>query len=315
MEVTQDGLTEEEQNKLEFQENFGENEMTDCQAKDNIIELENVVIIENKEKDMEANAFGEIKVPDQSIKNSSALEELENLTEVNLSDVYSNEKFGHDLLQYIENGHSLENWHQGYQDAATDSFSSHMQIESVPIGPIQECVNANIQSTSESTLTLTVLNSTNNDENSQPISFSFAQSSKHGSNTGDHDYCTMYPKSEFSGADNYHGSMDNMRPQQYEMEMDQEKLLRMKRRKEKNRECSRQFRLKQKTKEENLKKGKIEKLQNLENLKRNVENLKIALSRVAAQCSLTCPKTRMLLSQHTLVDKENINPDFMKTVK
>ena len=58
MEVTQDGLTEEEQNKLEFQENFGGNEMTDCQAKDNIIELENVVIIENKEKDMEANAFG-----------------------------------------------------------------------------------------------------------------------------------------------------------------------------------------------------------------------------------------------------------------
>ena len=97
--------------------------------------------------------------------------------------------------------------------------------------------------------------------------------------------------------------------------MDQEKLLRMKRRKEKNRECSRQFRLKQKTKEENLKKGKIEKLQNLENLKRNVENLKIALSRVAAQCSSACPKTRMLLSQHTLVDKENINPDFIKIVK
>ena len=89
-----------------------------------------------------------------------------------------------------------------------------MQIESVPIGPIQECVNANIQSTSESTLTLTVLNSTNSDENSQPISFSFAQSSKHGSNTGDHDYCTMYHKSEFSGADTYHGSMDNMQPQQ-----------------------------------------------------------------------------------------------------
>ena len=41
-----------------------------------------------------------IKVSDQSIKNS-ALEELENLPEVNLSDVYSNEKFGHDLLQFI----------------------------------------------------------------------------------------------------------------------------------------------------------------------------------------------------------------------
>ena len=59
MEVTQDGLTDKVQNKLEFQENFGENEMTDCEAKDNVIELENIVIIENKEKDMEANTFGE----------------------------------------------------------------------------------------------------------------------------------------------------------------------------------------------------------------------------------------------------------------
>ncbi len=101
----------------------------------------------------------------------------------------------------------------------------------------------------------------------------------------------------------------------HELGMDQEKLLRMKRRKEKNRECSRQFRLKQKNKEENLKKGKIEKVQNLESLKRNVENLKITLSKVAAQCCSTCPKTRMLLSQHVLADKENINPDFLKIMK
>jgi hypothetical protein len=45
-----------------------------------------------------------IKDGDQSIKNRSASGEVENLHEVpsmNLSDVYSSEKFGHDLLQLI----------------------------------------------------------------------------------------------------------------------------------------------------------------------------------------------------------------------
>lgn len=97
--------------------------------------------------------------------------------------------------------------------------------------------------------------------------------------------------------------------------MDPEKLLRMKRRKEKNRECSRQFRLKQKSKEENLKKGKMQKSQELDNLKRNVEKLKSTLSKVAQQCSSKCPKTRMLLSQHADVNKENINPEYMKIMK
>ena len=97
--------------------------------------------------------------------------------------------------------------------------------------------------------------------------------------------------------------------------MDEEKLQRMKRRKEKNRECSRQFRLKQKNKEESLKNGKIEKIQNLESLRRNVENLKTTLSKVASQCCPKCPQTRMLLSKFNVVDKENINPDYMKIIK
>lgn len=101
----------------------------------------------------------------------------------------------------------------------------------------------------------------------------------------------------------------------HEPGMDHQKLMRMKRRKEKNRECSRQFRLKQKNKEENLKNGKTEKLRILESLRRNVENLKTTLSNVAAQCCSECPKTRMLLQQHVLGDKENINPDFMKITK
>ncbi len=120
---------------------------------------------------------------------------------------------------FSEHGHSLENWHEGssYQDTATDSFSSHMQIESVPIGPIQQCINADIKPTNESTLTLTVLNSTNTDEATQPISFSFAQSSTHGNNLVDHDYCAMYPKSGYSATESYHGPVDNsalMQPEQ-----------------------------------------------------------------------------------------------------
>jgi hypothetical protein len=76
-----------------------------------------------------------------------------------------------------------------------------MQIESVPTGPIQECINADIQSTSGSTLTLTVLNSTNSDESTLPISFSFAQPSKYDNNFVDHEYCTRQPKLEYSAAD------------------------------------------------------------------------------------------------------------------
>lgn len=79
-----------------------------------------------------------------------------------------------------------------------------MQIESIPICPIQECINAEIQPTSEATLTLTVLNSTNTDETTQPISFSLCQPSTHGNTLVDHDYCT-YPKSGYSIVDNYHG--------------------------------------------------------------------------------------------------------------
>ena len=101
----------------------------------------------------------------------------------------------------------------------------------------------------------------------------------------------------------------------HEPGMDQEKQQRMKRRKEKNRECSRQFRLKQKSKEENLKNGKIEKIKNLESLKRNVENLKTTLSKVAAQCCSKCPKSKILLDQFDLVNKENINPEYMKIMK
>ena len=97
--------------------------------------------------------------------------------------------------------------------------------------------------------------------------------------------------------------------------MDQEKLLRMKRRKEKNRECSRQFRLKQKNKEQTLTRGRFEKAQELDSLKRNVEKLKATLSKVAQQCSSKCPKTRMLLSQYANVNKENINPDYMPLSK
>lgn len=84
-----------------------------------------------------------------------------------------------------------------------------MQIESAPISPIQQCINADIHPTNESTLTLTVLNSTNvADEASQPISFSFGQSSTHGSNIVDHDYC-IYPKLEYSVRESYHGAVDN----------------------------------------------------------------------------------------------------------
>ena len=83
-----------------------------------------------------------------------------------------------------------------------------MHIESIPICPIQECINAEIQPTSESTLTLTVLNSTNTDEATQPISFSLCQPSTYGNNLVDHDYCT-YPKSDYSIADNYHGAVNS----------------------------------------------------------------------------------------------------------
>ena len=60
--------------------------------------------------------------------------------------------------------------------------------------PIKRCTNADIQSTSESTVTLTVLNSTTStDEAAQAISLSLSQPSAHSSNLIDHDYCT-YPK-------------------------------------------------------------------------------------------------------------------------
>ena len=97
---------------------------------------------------------------------------------------------------------------------------------------------------------------------------------------------------------------------QVELGMDEEKLLRMKRRKEKNRECSRQFRLKQKDKEQRLTLGKIEKSKTLDNMKRNVAKLKTILSKISQKCS-GCPKASMLLNQHLLGgDKENINPNL-----
>ena len=80
-----------------------------------------------------------------------------------------------------------------------------MQIESIPICPIQECINAEIHPTSESTLTLTVLNSTNTDDATQPISF-LCQPSTNGINLVDHDYCSY---SGYSSADNYHGALHN----------------------------------------------------------------------------------------------------------
>lgn len=102
-------------------------------------------------------------------------------------------------------GHSLENWQQGnYHDAAIPSFPAQIQIENVPTGPAQQCVNADIQKANQSTLTLTVLNSTPTDDSTQPVSFSFGQSST----LVDHDYC-MYSTSEYSRADNYHKAVDN----------------------------------------------------------------------------------------------------------
>ena len=90
--------------------------------------------------------------------------------------------------------------------------------------------------------------------------------------------------------------------------MDKEKLQRMKRRKEKNRECSRQFRLKQKDKEQRLTLGKVEKSKTLESMKKNAEKLKAILSKISQKCS-SCPKAAMLLHQFvTGSDKENINP-------
>lgn len=91
--------------------------------------------------------------------------------------------------------------------------------------------------------------------------------------------------------------------------------MRMKRRKEKNRECSRQFRMKQKHKEESLKNGRVQKAQQLNELRRNAETLKATLSRVAAQCCAKCSKTRQLLNQYTLGDKENINPHKNTNIK
>ena len=92
--------------------------------------------------------------------------------------------------------------------------------------------------------------------------------------------------------------------------MDQEKLQRMKRRKEKNRECSRQFRLKQKDKEKRLTLGKIEKSKTLDSMKRNVEKFKAILSKISQQCS-SCPKTAMLLAECMMeCDKENIHPNI-----
>ncbi|XP_028398549.1 uncharacterized protein LOC114522118 [Dendronephthya gigantea] len=267
---------------------------------------------------MQENTLSEIKDAAQQIKSSSSFGEVPS---INLTDEYSNEKFTQDLLQFIEHGNNLENWHHGsyhgsYQDTATDSFSHHMQIESVPIGPIQDCIDADIKPRGESSLTLTVLNSTGTDESSHPMSFTFGETSTHETNLIDHDYCA-YPKTEYSGMESYHGGVNNnmiLQSEQGELGMDQEKLLRMKRRKEKNRECSRQFRLKQKSKEENLKTGRVEKIRKLEELRRSVDNLKTTLGKVAAQCCSKCPKTRMLLSQHSSVNKENITPNYMKIV-
>ena len=109
---------------------------------------------------------------------------------------------------FPEHGNNLENWHHGsYQDSATDSFCHHMQIESVPIGPIQDCIDSHIKPTGGSSLTLTVLNSTNTDEASHPMSFSFGETSTQG-NLIDHDYCA-YPKSGYSGMGSYHGAVNN----------------------------------------------------------------------------------------------------------
>lgn len=90
----------------------------------------------------------------------------------------------------------------------------------------------------------------------------------------------------------------------------------MKRRKEKNRECSRQFRLKQKDKEQRLTHGKVEKTKTLDTMKKNVEKFKAILSKISQKCA-SCPKTAMLLNQYVNgYDKENINPkleqDFFK---
>lgn len=114
---------------------------------------------------------------------------------------------------FSEHGHSLENWHHSsYQDTTTDSFSSHMEMESVPT---QQCINADIQSTSKSTITLTVLNSPSTDEPSH-ISFSFSQPNTESSSSFDHDYC-IHPKLGYSLTENYHGPIDNsafMQPEQ-----------------------------------------------------------------------------------------------------
>ena len=110
---------------------------------------------------------------------------------------------------FPENGQSLENWHHSnYQDITTDSFSSQMQMESAQICPIQQCINASIQTMNESTVTLTVLNATNTDEPTQPISFSVAQLST-PENSVDHDYCT-YPRPGYSKTS--HGTVGTSGP-------------------------------------------------------------------------------------------------------
>ena len=75
------------------------------------------------------------------------------------------------------------------------------------------------------------------------------------------------------------------------------------RRREKNKDCSREFRRKLKEKERNLREGRIEKQRQLEVINKRNENLYRMLSRASVQC---CEKGKRIASagMHTW-NKEN----------
>jgi hypothetical protein len=59
VDVAQYGQTDKVRNELTFLETFGETEVTDSQAKGNSVEIGNIVMIENKENEMQANTLDE----------------------------------------------------------------------------------------------------------------------------------------------------------------------------------------------------------------------------------------------------------------
>jgi hypothetical protein len=59
VDVAQYGQTDKVRNELTFLETFVETEVTDSQAKGNSVEIGNIVMIENKENEMQANTLDE----------------------------------------------------------------------------------------------------------------------------------------------------------------------------------------------------------------------------------------------------------------